>query len=345
MKKYYKNIKLTNHVCMSINKSRISSIGVYILTLLLGCIFFVQQSIAHETMPTANIENMQQYFDSLDASGTMPEGLSREYIRNVVKNAGGNNNDIKFIIKTFNSDICGFEDMKSACAYMGRDTLNKASNLAWQASSAGASNEEIMAMIAPVMEYGISRNLENLYGEKGLSDENFIKLNDELGLTTDHSGLHERNKLPVGQSGLLDRKGLTQRLLCLGLRTAIDEQTINSTNPLYGKKYRMVTCAAGFNWRFSIRLFFLKISAQVGTVVTHSRFARKILFWHLTGADPHICATANAMGNIKTKCNNYNWSSPVVFKANFLWNKPAGVVMAHGHAVKLGREFNTAIGF
>ncbi|MEX0914710.1 MAG: hypothetical protein WD397_08130 [Wenzhouxiangellaceae bacterium] len=271
-------------------------------------------AIAHnDEMPA---DGGDVFYDQLDASPAAPKGITREYIAQVAKRTGINPKELMSLAE---QDVCKNPDVESVCAYFGNQTVYKARNLAWELKSQGASDDTVLESFASVLEIGLSRNLNEIYGEKGLADKEFDERNSS----------EERN-----------------RLLCGGLKTAIDQQQINSTNPIYGRNYRLVTCAAGLNWRATWSILWWEWSAQAGLVVTHSRFSRRVLgFWHLTGADDHICSSANAMGNSVTNCNSYNWGSPVSARANFLFNQPAGAVFARGHAHKLGHNFNTQINF
>lgn len=226
------------------------------------------------------------------------------------------------------SDICEREDVAALCTYAGSETIYKVRDLSWRLMQAGASSEQILERSGAVLSYGIQKNLESLYGERGLAEEDFEKLS-----ASSRGGSNSR--APAG-------------ILCFGMQTAIDEQTIPGTNPFYGQRYRLVTCAAGLNVEVSTWLF----ASQFGAVITHSRFARRVLgVWHLTGADPHICSIARAMGSTTTRCNNFRWNAPVAIAAdiNFEWLFGSSFdfqpVNARGHAHKLGHTFSTFIGF
>ena len=331
-------------------KNKMKHVTGAILTALLCSAAFTSVASAHEGETQAPKKDMKAYFESLDASRGMPKGMTQEYIANAVKKGGGTSEDVKFLISTFETDICSFDDMKNICAYMGRDTLYKVSNVAWKAKSAGASNDEIAKIVAPILEYGITKNLEELYGDKGLKDADFEKLTRQINRGTLKKRFRREGRRSIPNKRMeqmpQQKKGDgASRWLCLGLKADADTQTISSTNPIYGRKYRLVTCAAGLNKRWAWRFLWWDFSAQGGAVLTHSRFARRIGLWHSTGADSNICATGNALGNSQTKCNNYSWSTPVVIRARFIFNQPAGVVFAKGHAHKLGRQFNTHINF
>lgn len=238
------------------------------------------------------------------------------------------------MLENVNKDICQDREIKALCAYAGAETIYKVSQMAYSIRFNGGSDDDVINAITPIFNYGITKNLEKLYGKEGLSNSDFAKIYREKGLD---KGVRQERRGPLK----LKKGDGNSRILCLGLNTNVDTQTISSTNPIYGRQYRLVSCSAGLNIRRSGQFLFWKWSAQAGFVFTHSRFARKIALWHLTGADKHICSYANALGNDVTKCNDYKWSSPTAIKARFLWNQPAGVVVARGHAHKLGRNFNT----
>ena len=269
------------------------------------------------TVPT---EDMQKYFDSLDASIGMPKGMTEEYVMDVAKRTNKTKEESEQMVVAAKADICSLPEMNDLCNFMGKETLYKVRNLAWTIKSSGGSNQEVLDAVSPIMEYGITKNLETLYGDTGLAD----------------SG--ERSKLVVSAKN--------KSALCFGLPTAIHTRNISTTNPFYGQNYRLVTCAAGLNWYHVWSIMWWEISVQVGAVMTHSRFSRRIGgLWHLTGADKRICSTAYALGNTQYQCNDYNWSSPISVKSNVLINQSVASVYARGYARKLGKNFNTQINF
>lgn len=290
-----------------------------------------------------------RYYESLPANKGAPANFDKEWARTQILKGGGNEEDVKFLLTQAESDICNTEEVKPLCAYAGATTIHKVRNLAYKLKRAGAKDSDVMDAIAPIMEYGITMNLEKLYGEKGLSDDDWAKIARKKGIRANRN-LQERGErrvpgqpLKLEQRNKANLKGIGDRLRCLGLNTDMDEQTITSTNPIYGRRYRLVTCSAGFNIRRSWSLWWWDFSIQGGGVFTHARFARRVLgVYHLTGAQDHICSGANALGNAVTNCNNNNWSAPPATRIRVLWNQPAGVVVASGHAHKLGHNFNTS---
>jgi len=305
----------------------------------------IDGAIAHGNEMPVEANNM--FYDQLDASPAAPKGITREYIAGVAQRTGVS---AKELMSLAEQDVCKNPDLESVCAYFGNQAVYKARNLAWQLKSQGASDDTVLKSFTSVLGVGASINLNRLYGEKGLADRqvNARSARKIASRPLTNIDAERTREGSVANAELDDQSYIkdNNRLLCLGLKTAVDQKLITSTNPIYGRNYRLVTCAAGLNWRATWSLLWWDLSAQVGVVLTHSRFSRRVLgFWHLTGADDHICSYANAMGNAVNNCNNYSWTSPPSARANFLFNQPVGAVFARGHAHKLGHHFNTQIDF
>ena len=282
-------------------------------------------SYAHDIPNPANGPELAKFFDGLDASPQLPGKIDRATLESEVKEAGGNREDVDRLEKELASDVCKQEDLANFCALVGNDTIYKIRNLAFAQRDKGIAPEAVITATLPLLEYGAAQNIAKLYGEGGMSDENLAAKLKESGLRFD-----------------------TERLLCAGLATAVDQKTLAATNPIYGKEYRLVTCAIGMNWYKTIKIWpFPKLSVQLGWVWTHSRFARRVLaLWHLTGADSHICAYANAMNtSYATPCAPYTWGKAGWAFSPILFNQAQLPVTAGGHADRLGQSFNTQIGF
>ena len=335
--------KLINHLTTSMC-SVASMTAITLLTI-------TPNAFAHESSQNSEKEfkEMARYYDSLPANKGAPIGWDKEWARSQILKRGGTENDVEFLLEQAENDICKTEEVKAICAYAGSNTIYKVRNLAYSLKRAGAKDSDVMDAIGPVMEHGITVNLEKLYGEKGLSDDDWAKIARQKGIKNNHrlqkKGERRRIAEPL-QSDPNNRanlKGIGDNLLCLGLNTDIDEQIITSTNPIYGRRYRLVTCSAGFEFRRAWSFLWWDFSVQGGAVISHARFARRILgIYHLTGAQEHVCSGANALGNATTNCNNNNWSAPPAANAGLIWNQPSGVVVASGHAHKLGHNFNTS---
>ncbi len=288
------------------------------------CIAAMSSTFAAEPINPVVRPEFTKYFERLDATATAPAALvSPDMQRELVK-SGLSQADADRILVDVKTDICKNNEVARLCAYAGNDTVYKVRNLSWNLISKGATREEVLAATRPVFEYGIARNWEKIDGEKGISDSDLAQI--------------------ASQRRLSVRDG---SIACLGLATAIDQQTITTTNPVFAKDYRLVTCAIGLDVYQSWHIWpFPTFSFQLGFVLTHSRFARKVAsVWIATGADPQICSTASAMGAVGGGCNNYSWSSPVAVQANLLFNHSQGAVYAAGRATKLGHNFGTQINF
>ena len=174
------------------------------------------------------------------------------------------------------------------------------------------------------MEIGIVRNLAELYGEKGLTDDAVAKLD----------GGGSKSGGTLKSSGVFF--GCTN-----------DIRLLPTTNPIYGRNYKLTNCGTGFGWRtaFAIILPFvgeISFSLELDLLFSHSRFSRKIgPVWHLTGAEPHICTNSEIGFDPNPRCNSNSWSSPVSANVGFFVNQPIQPVIARGHAHRLGTEFTT----
>ena len=305
---------------MNINSTR-GSAGLLSLGL---CIGAMSSAFAAEPVNPIARPEFAKYFERLDATATAPAAIvSSEMQRELVK-SGLSQADADRILADVKTDICKNNEVARLCAYAGNDTIYKVRNLSWALISKGATREEVLAATRPIIEYGITRNWEKIDGEKGISD-------------SDLAQIASQRRLPIRDGSIA----------CLGLATATDQQTITTTNPLFARDYRLVTCAIGLDIYQSWHIWpFPTFSFQFGFVLTHSRFARRVAgVWIATGADPQICSTASAMGAVGGGCHNYSWSSPVAVQANFLFNHSQGAVYAAGRATKLGHNFGTQINF
>jgi len=206
-------------------------------TVTLAAFAFAPDALAHNDHADTNAElvakqnAMALYFERLPGKKGAPIGFDKTWARNQIINSGGTENDVAFMLENVDKDICLDVEIKRLCAYFGAETIYKVSQMAYSIRYNGGSDDDVTNAVTPIFDYGITKHLEGLYGKKGLSDEDFTKIAGRKGISA-------KIQQERGQPQKL--KNDNSRFLCLGLNTNVDTQTISTTNPIYGRQYRMV---------------------------------------------------------------------------------------------------------
>jgi hypothetical protein len=224
------------------------------------------------------------------------------------------------IIALLRQDVCGLPDLVPVCRYYGAETIHKIQKYGW-----GEGRERGEAGVAAEMrllEYGASQNLLRLY-EKGTTDA----FEDQL----DNSRAKKGNLFSI-------RTEINVWFAC-----SHDEQTLPiSAAGLPWRKYRLTTCGTGLGVIVWVVIFGQQFGAEADLLFTHSRFARKVGLWWLTGAEPSICADSIINGSGNPACNSYAWQSGISWKFGANFSPPASVV-SKGSASRLNQGFALTI--
>ena len=264
-------------------------------------------------------------YDSLDARPGWPTTLSEAEVDAGLARQGLRPEQRRSIIALMRQDICRLPEMVPICRYYGAETIYKIQRLGWARRARDGRptdppGTDVMVQQMQLMEYGGRRNLERLYGENGLSDAREAELNNAAGASRAAAGFSS---------------GTNAWFAC-----GTDTRTLPQTG--FPQQYRLTTCGAGFGFFLRFAIFGVEWGFEWNLLVTHSRFARKVVLWLPTGAEPTICANSvlNGAGNLA--CNPHRWYSPPSFKQHSTTNLPMSVVST-GTAMRLNQPFNVTI--
>lgn len=265
-------------------------------------------------------------YDSLSARPGWPTTASEAEVDAQLARQGLRPEQRRAIIGLMRQDVCRVPEMVPVCRYYGAETIYKVQRLGWtgrgREAVAGRPAErpgnDIVIQQMRLMEYGAMRNLERLYGETGLSDAREAELNNAAGAARAAAGFSSQ--------------------LSLWFACGTDERTLTDTGPFW-RQYRLTTCGLGLGYYWRIVIFKWEWSFEVATLLTHSRFARKVGVWWLTGSEPTICANSVLQWSGNLQCNSYSWSSPVSFNANLVINSGPMSVVSMGSGARLNTGF------
>ncbi len=281
-------------------------------------LLFSAATIANTTInDNDSLEMSLEKYNKLDSSEGSLRGFSDKDILKIVGESRASKREQKEVVELLNQDICDTKEMASFCLYAGRETVYKIRNLSWKAHRKGASFEEVIKQVTPILNTGIEKNLAMLFGEKGLSEE-------DLDLFTNETGQKPNN---------IQKKSFQSWFASFGCIT--DQKDLGYATSGISPMHSLHTCSMGSGFKFTFWIF--SFGADMG--VSQSIFTRTVELDLLpTGAQPQICANTKigSIGNLQ--CNNNHWMSPV--SLNFQWGGMASV-NAIGSAQRLGTTFGT----
>jgi hypothetical protein len=280
-------------------------------------------------------------YDSISSSANLPDEVSDAAAMALrIPKPGPFPDKTAQEVRDIRQDPCGDAEVAKLCEFAGAETVRKIRNYSWgrlalkypDANQLGMADRNTvegkssaLSVQMVLLDYGIRKNLEKHYGERGASDEQEDRLN---GSGPSEMGTYSNAKL--GKSVMQSFWGCK-----------IDTQSINYGWPNLFPQHRLTTCHAHFSIRVSLWLF----SFEGATGVTNSRFVRKVVAWVPNGASS-ISAITDIGSNIGnspfTTTNTNNWmatSGGVRFTAM----NPPMTLKGQGTASELGVNFNLTL--
>lgn len=252
---------------------------------------------------TAPVESLREIADERRFFAAAARvGLSREEASKVLDNGS-------------TKELCESEAAAGFCDYVGREAIDASRRVTWDIQSMGGTAEDIRDAILPIIEAGA----EQTYLAAAKSIEND----------------------PDAMAQLKKEGDDHRKIYCLGfLKGDSDVRSLDLTWPNLMPKHRLTTCAIGFDTRIT----FLFWSFEIGIVFADTRFVRQGIatLGLMTGAEPHICTDAVALGSHKNECKANAWHKATI-NLKTLWNQPNQSNWARGHAHRLGETFGTYV--
>ncbi len=276
-------------------------------------------------------------YDSISASPTLPREVSDAAAMALrLPKPGPFGDKTAQEIAQIRLDPCSDSEVAALCGIAGAETIRKIRNYSWgraalrypdstqiglpngrDADGQGSSLNVQMALL----DYGIRKNMEKLYGERGATDGQEDRLNAQWA-----AGAQQSSAKP-GETAIRTFAGCKS-----------DTQSIN-----YGwlspfPQHRLTTCHANISVRVSLWIFAIEGAAAI----TNSRFERKILAWLPNGASSISAITdiGSNIGKSPFVTSNANDWMATSGGARATINKPAMSVGGQGAANELGASFN-----
>lgn len=235
------------------------------------------------------------------------------------------------------SDPCRNAEAARLCNIAGAETIRKIRNYSWgraalkypDASQLGLSDRvdadgqgSSLAVQMALLDYGIRKNMQKHYGERGASDEQEDRFN-ALWASADN---------PSSAAKLGDKA----IRLYAGCKS--DVKSINYGWLSLFPQHKLTTCHTHVSARVSLWIF----SVEGAAGITNSRFARKVVLWVPNGASSISAITdiGSNIGNapfVTTNANNWMATSG---GARVALNKPPMTLAGQGAANELGSNFN-----
>ena len=245
--------------------------------------------------------------------------------------------DLEAQFADIKSDPCSNAEATNLCEIAGAETVRKIRNYSWgraalkypDAAQLGLSDRvdadgqgSSLSVQMALLDYGIRKNMQKHYGERGASDEQEDRFNALWAATGN----------PSSAAKLGDRaiRGY------VGCKSEV--KSINYGWLSLFPQHKLTTCHAHISARVSLWIFSIEGAAGV----TNSRFARKVGLWVPNGASS-ISAITNIGSNIgnapfvTTHANNWMATSG---GARAALNKPPMTLAGQGTANELGSNFN-----
>ncbi|HVQ09608.1 MAG TPA: hypothetical protein VMS43_14350 [Allosphingosinicella sp.] len=271
--------------------------------------------------------DIARLYDSLSARPGWPASGNEAEVDAELARRGLRPEQRRSIIAMMRQDVCRLPETAPACRYYGAETIYKVQRLGWarRGREAGPDTDVTMQQMR-LLEYGASRNLARLYGEAGLTEARETELNNAGRGAA-------RASAAAGFS-----QQFSQWFTC-----AANEQSLPILQTGTWPRYRLTTCGWGLGSYTAIAIFNWKWSVEVDVLFTHSRFARFVGFWWLTGAEPTICANSIIDGYGNYTCNSYRWYSPVSFNTRITLNSNPVSVVSTGSGMRLNYSFGVTI--